>query len=80
VLARLRSNDSLSWRACLSICTGGLAIITVNGKTWLELDWRLSLDNLLNENPDCQLEDEETIPYLTQQNIDGKLLLLRRAA
>lgn len=63
--------------ACLR--PGGVALVTVNGKAWREVDWPAKLDGFDERFPGARLERIETIDYLTAEGIDGRLLTLRRA-
>ena len=57
---------------------GGIAVVTVNGKAWREVDWPAKLDGFEQEFPQAQLVDIETIDYLTTEGIDGRLLTVKR--
>ena len=57
---------------------GGPAIVTVNGKAWVERDWPKQLDHFQNDNPNIKIESVDNMDYLTAQGIDGRLLVLRR--
>jgi len=59
---------------------GGIALVTVNGKAWSEVDWPAKLDGFEQRFPDTRLVAIETIDYLTAQGIDGRLLILERRA
>jgi len=61
-----------------SLKVGGIAIVTVNGKAWKEVDWESKLAGFNNNFPDAQLTDVQTINYLTTDGIDGRLLTLKR--
>jgi len=62
--------------ACLKL--GGIAIVTVNGKAWREVDWESKLERFNQDHPAARLVDVETIDYLTADGIDGRLLTLER--
>jgi predicted TPR repeat methyltransferase len=57
---------------------GGIAIVTVNGKAWEEVDWESKLDGFNQTYPDARLVDVQTIDYLTADGIDGRLLTLEQ--
>ena len=57
-----------------SLKPGGIAIVTVNGKAWREVDWESKLDGFDQKYPDARLLDIKTIDYLTADGIDGRLL------
>ena len=57
---------------------GGLALITVNGKAWKEVDWESKLEGFNRTYADTKLIDIQTIKYLTAEGIDGRLLTLER--
>lgn len=61
-----------------SLKVGGIAIVTVNGKAWKEVDWESKLVGFSKNFPDAQLTDVQTIKYLTTDGIDGRLLTLER--
>jgi len=61
-----------------SLKVGGIAIVTVNGKAWKEVDWESKLVGFNKKFPDAQLTDVQTIDYLTTDGIDGRLLTLER--
>ena len=61
-----------------SLKVGGIAIVTVNGKAWKEVDWEAKLVGFNKNFPDAQLTDIQTIDYLTTDGIDGRLLTLER--
>ena len=61
-----------------SLKVGGIAIVTVNGKAWKEVDWESKLVGFNKNFPDAQLTDVQTINYLTTDGIDGRLLTLER--
>lgn len=54
----------------------GYAIITVNGKGWVDTDWPNKLDKA-NKNSILKLEETLDIGYLKNEDINGKLLILR---
>ncbi|KAG1700384.1 Siroheme synthase [Nymphon striatum] len=55
---------------------GGFAVITVNGKGWLEKNWSEELDKVVEEHA-LKLEEQLDIEYLENEDIDGKLLIFR---
>lgn len=55
---------------------GGFAVITVNGKGWLEKNWPEKLEEVVKENA-LKLEEQLDIGYLENEDIDGKLLIFR---
>ena len=57
---------------------GGLALITVNGKAWREVDWPAKLDGFDQRYENARLLEVERIDYLTAEGIDGRLLVLQR--
>ncbi len=61
-----------------SLKPGGIAIVTVNGKAWREVDWESKLADFDQNHPDARLLDIKTIDYLTAEGIDGRLLTLER--
>ena len=61
-----------------SLKVGGIAIVTVNGKAWKEVDWESKLVGFNKNFPDAQLVGVQTIDYLTTDGIDGRLLTLER--
>jgi len=56
----------------------GIALVTVNGKAWRDVDWPAKLDGIDQAYPQAQLLDVQTIDYLTAEGIDGRLLILQR--
>ena len=56
--------------------TGGVLIATVNGKGWREIGWETLLEQSAREHG-FHIEALSDIPYLTRQNIPGKLLVIR---
>ncbi len=60
--------------ACLK--PGALALVTVNGKAWRDVDWPRKLDGFDRNYPAAKLLDVEKIDYLTAEGIDGRLLIL----
>lgn len=54
----------------------GHAIITVNGKGWVETNWPEKLETAVKMN-DLQLEETLDIEYLENEGINGKLLIFR---
>ena len=63
-----------------SLKPGGVALVTVNGKAWHEVDWPTQLDDFDHRFPQAQLLEIQTIDYLTAEGIDGRLLILQRTA
>jgi predicted TPR repeat methyltransferase len=63
-----------------SLKPGGIALVTVNGKAWQEVDWPAKLDGFDHRFPQAQLLEIQTIDYLTAEGIDGRLLILQRTA
>lgn len=61
-----------------SLKTGGVAIVTVNGKAWREVDWESKLEGFEQRFPDTRLVEVQVIDYLTAEGIDGRLLTLER--
>ncbi len=61
-----------------SLKVGGIALVTVNGKAWREADWESKLTDFDQNYPGTSLADIQTIDYLTADNIDGRLLTLKR--
>ena len=61
-----------------SLKPGGIAIVTVNGKAWREVDWQSKLEGFEQRFPDARLVEIQTIGYLTAEGIDGRLLTLER--
>lgn len=59
-----------------SLRPGGIAIVTVNGKAWREVDWESKLEDFEQNYTDARLLDITTIDYLTTEGIDGRLLTL----
>ncbi len=57
---------------------GGIALVTVNGKAWHEVDWPAKLDGFEQRYTGVRLLEIETIDYLTGEGIDGRLLILQR--
>jgi predicted TPR repeat methyltransferase len=62
--------------ACLRV--GGVAVVTVNGKAWQEVDWESKLENFNQNFPGTRLLEVQTIDYLKGEGIDGRLLTLER--
>lgn len=54
----------------------GYAVITVNGKGWIETGWPEHLGRAV-EKDSLQLEEQMDIPYLKNEEIEGKLLIFR---
>ena len=61
-----------------SLKLGGIALVTVNGKAWREVDWESKLADFNQDYPDARIVDIQTIEYLTADGIDGRLLTLER--
>ena len=61
-----------------SLKLGGIAMVTVNGKAWREVDWPAKLDGFDQKFPQARLVEIETIDYLTTEGIDGRLLTVKR--
>ena len=61
-----------------SLKPGGVALVTVNGKAWREVDWPAKLEGFDEKYPQARLLDVQTIDYLTAEGIDGRLLILQR--
>ena len=57
---------------------GGLALVTVNGKAWREVDWPAKLADYDARYPGSRLLAIEQIDYLKNEGIDGRLLILER--
>lgn len=57
---------------------GGVALVTVNGKAWRDVDWPARLDKFDQRYPTTRLLEVQLIDYLTTENIDGRLLTLQR--
>jgi len=55
---------------------GGYAIVTVNGKGWIEKDWEQALPEAV-EKHSLALEEIVDIQYLENEDIDGKLLIFK---
>jgi len=55
---------------------GGALVATVNGKGWREIGWETLLEQSAREHG-FRIEALSDIPYLTQQDIPGKLLGIR---
>jgi len=54
----------------------GYAVVTVNGKGWIEKDWEEELSRAV-ERYSLSLEEVVDIKYLENENIDGKLLIFK---
>ena len=61
-----------------SLKPDGIALVTVNGKAWREVDWPAKLDGFDQKYPQARLLEVQTIDYLTAEGIDGRLLILQR--
>ena len=61
-----------------SLKLDGIALVTVNGKAWREVDWPAKLEGFDQKYPQAQLLEVQTIDYLTAEGIDGRLLILQR--
>ena len=57
---------------------GAIAVVTVNGKAWHEVDWPAKLEGFEQKYPQARLLEVQTIAYLTAEGIDGRLLILQR--
>ena len=55
---------------------GAALVATVNGKGWRDIDWETLLEQSRREHG-FNVENISDIPYLTQQGISGKLLVIR---
>jgi predicted TPR repeat methyltransferase len=60
-----------------ALAPDGVLVATVNGKGWKEIGWEVLLEQSAEQNG-FRIESVSDIPYLTRQNISGKLLTLRR--
>lgn len=56
---------------------GGYAVITVNGKGWVETNWEQKLPKVI-EQYGLKLEEQLDIEYLENEEINGKLLIFKR--
>jgi predicted TPR repeat methyltransferase len=54
----------------------GYAVITVNGKGWVEKNWEHELPKVVKKYK-LNLEEQLDIEYLENEDIDGKLLIFR---
>ena len=54
----------------------GVLVATVNGKGWRDIGWETLLEQSKREHG-FQIEEISDIPYLTRQDIPGKLLVIR---
>lgn len=54
----------------------GLLVATVNGKGWRDIGWETLLEQSERKHG-FQIEEISDIPYLTRQDIPGKLLIIR---
>jgi predicted TPR repeat methyltransferase len=61
-----------------SLKPDGIALVTVNGKAWREVDWPAKLEGFDEKYPQARLLEVQTIDYLTAEGIDGRLLILQR--
>jgi len=61
-----------------SLKPDGIALVTVNGKAWREVDWPAKLDGFDQKYPQARLLEVQNIDYLTAEGIDGRLLILQR--
>lgn len=52
----------------------GLVILTVNGKGWIDREWKTRLSEVVKHNS-LKLNEEVDIPYLEKEEINGKLLV-----
>jgi len=64
----------------VSLKPGGLALVTVNGKAWHDVDWPAKLQGFEQRYPGIRLLEIQTIEYLCAEGIDGRLLILQRGA
>jgi predicted TPR repeat methyltransferase len=55
----------------------GVLVTTVNGKGWRDIGWETLLEQSKREHG-FQIEEISDIPYLTRQDIPGKLLIIRQ--
>ncbi len=56
---------------------GGITLLTVNGKAWVNADWETKLSGFNEAHASVQIIEIETIDYLTAEGIDGRLLTLK---
>ena len=63
-----------------SLKVGGVAVVTVNGKAWVEVNWESKLKHFERDFADAKLIDITTIEYLTAEGIDGRVLTIERAS
>ena len=61
-----------------SLKPDGIAMVTVNGKAWREVDWPSKLESFEEEYAGHQVLGIHTIDYLTAEGIDGRLLIIKR--
>ena len=54
----------------------GVLVATVNGKGWRDIGWETLLEQSKRKHG-FQIEEISDIPYLTRQDIPGKLLIIR---
>ena len=54
----------------------GVLVATVNGKGWRDIGWETLLEQSERKHG-FQIEEISDIPYLTRQDIPGKLLIIR---
>lgn len=54
----------------------GYAVLTVNGKGWIETAWPVNLEKAIKEHS-LKLEEQLEIEYLENEDINGKLLIFR---
>jgi len=54
----------------------GYAIITVNGKGWIDKNWEQELPKVIEQHS-LNLEEQLEIDYLENENIKGKLLIFK---
>lgn len=57
---------------------GAPLVLTINGRAWAEQEWAQHLDDA-QQNDGFSIEYVKTIPYLSNENIDGKLLIVRNS-
>ncbi|MDP6399493.1 MAG: methyltransferase domain-containing protein [Arenicellales bacterium] len=60
----------------MGLSTDGVLIATVNGRGWREIGWEALLEQSAREHG-FHIEGVSDIPYLTRQDIPGKLLVIR---
>lgn len=55
---------------------GGIAVVTVNGNGWIDMNWETSLPKMVEENK-LHLSEQLEIEYLENEDINGKLLVFK---